>query len=796
MGVRRLTKVFCIALVVASCSQPTTGSGPETTVTPDETSGATPNQQPGTTGAGSSSTAGSDAPSPTTDSGGEPGAETPPLRWVRSDAPNLSAGTPGGWYADVSTLPDGGWVAAGTTFGRSLRPNPTVWSAPDGTSWRRAVLKTANGGRLLAVASRGNVLVAAGQAGSGADGPGLLFVRRGGGALKRVTSAVLRVPGGLRLFEAAAGPGGFIVIGTATELGSDSWVVLRSDGGRAWGHDRGLENALAASQSAEVSSVTVSDRGILVAGTVQAGGRRRGTIWRKSYGGRWRTEELPGNGHRVTGVAAGSGEALAVGGILGPRGYRPTVWRLGGGKWAAETPSISTAGRTLYNSFGESFESLSGVSGRWWATAYIDAVYVLLRSSDGTSWNESILPFGLSDPAGPPMDLLASAGSRALVASSDATRPSLVAAEGPRTFEVISDALPKKTPTRYADTSTAAKGQLVVLGGEVGADPAPVDIGGMVWVSNDGKHTRRTGDAQFSDAILSGATAQKGRQVLVGYDVFTTSFIATGQVNPITWSRPGSGGPWSPPQRSEATASADTTRILGVVGGNTAVAVGHEGTGADSFNPRFWFASQPGAWQRASGPDYEQWVSAEVVCPLGDGWVAFGVVVTGDETQAIAWTSDDGRAWEESAPPGTFHPDGSAVFDCADRESSVVAVGQVRGRQTNPAVWTTRDGRRFRRVEDPDLIAGRNGTLVGVDTDRDGRLYAVGTAEVDGVTRPILFRAAPGAQAWRATVLPDDVFLAPEGQQSVSDIAIFQRRIVIVGQYLGQAGFWSAALPG
>ena len=38
--------------------------------------------------------------------------------------------------------------------------------------------------------------------------------------------------------------------------------------------------------------------------------------------------------------------------------------------------------------------------GEWWATAYIDAVYVLLRSSDGKSWNEVILPFGLSDPAG------------------------------------------------------------------------------------------------------------------------------------------------------------------------------------------------------------------------------------------------------------------------------------------------------------------------------------------------------------------------------------------------------------
>ena len=244
----------------------------------------------------------------------------------------------------------------------------------------------------------------------------------------------------------------------------------------------------------------LGDGGILVAGTVQSGGRRRGTIWRKPYGGRWQTEALAGNGHVVTGVATDSGVALAVGGTLGSSGYSPTVWRLAGGEWVVQSPSISTSGRTLYNSYGESFESLSGDGGEWWATAYIDAVYVLLRSSDGTSWNEVILPFGLSDPAGPAVNLLASAGSRALVASSDPTQPVLVAAEGQTSSEVISEALPKRSSTRYASTADVAQGQLVVVGGQEDADPAPVSLGGLVWVSNDGRHTRLTSDAQFDDA--------------------------------------------------------------------------------------------------------------------------------------------------------------------------------------------------------------------------------------------------------------------------------------------------------
>ena len=105
----------------------------------------------------------------------------------------------------------------------------------------------------------------------------------------------------------------------------------------------------------------------------------------------------------------------------------------------------------------------------------------------------------------------------------------------------------------------------------------------------------------------------------------------------------------------------------------------------------------------------------------------------------------------------------------------MVAVGQVSGRQSNPAVWITKDGRRFRRVEDPDLIVGANGGLFGVDADKEGRLYAIGAAEIDGANRPVLFRSGPGGQTWQATVLPDDVFVAPEGQQSVNDIAIFQR---------------------
>ena len=292
MGVRRLTKVFCIALVVASCSQPTTGTG-RNPRPPRRDLGLTTDQEPRTTGAGSSSTAGSGARLRPPTAGAIPAPNRLPLRWVRSDAPNLSAGTPG--VVRRCLDPPRRWLGGRRhDIWSQPQTEPNRVERPHGTSWRRAVLKTANGGRLLAVASTGNVLVAAGQTGRGQMAP-VCFVRRGGGALRRVTSAVLRVPGGLRLFEAAAGPGGFIVIGTATEPGSDPWVVLRSDGGRA-GARPGLENALAASKSAEVSSVTVSDRGILVAGTVQAGGRRRGTIWRKSYGGRWRTEELPGTG--------------------------------------------------------------------------------------------------------------------------------------------------------------------------------------------------------------------------------------------------------------------------------------------------------------------------------------------------------------------------------------------------------------------------------------------------------------------------------------------------------------------
>ena len=122
------------------------------------------------------------------------------------------------------------------------------------------------------------------------------------------------------------------------------------------------------------------------------------------------------------------------------------------------------------------------------------------------------------------------------MASSDATRPALVAAEGQTTAEVISEALPTRTPTRYAATADVAQDQLIIVGGQEDADPAPVSLGGLVWVSDDGRRTRLTGDAQFGDAVLSAATAQKGRQVVVGYDVFTTLFIATGQVNPITWS--------------------------------------------------------------------------------------------------------------------------------------------------------------------------------------------------------------------------------------------------------------------
>ncbi len=340
VSVRRLIVVLCVG-VTAACSQPVTGGS---AIQPDENS-TQAQTSPGddsssTTGDRSSSTTDRTGPTSTTevDAGGGTPGPPPELRWVRSQAANLTAGTPGGWYADVATLPSGGWVAVGTTFGRSLNPNPTVWSAPNGTSWRRKMLDSPNGGRLLGVASRGDVLVASGQSGSGVGGAGLLYVRRDGGALKRVTAAILRVPGGLRLSEVAGGPGGFIVLGTATNPTDEPWVVLRSRDGGDWRRDRGLESALAAAPAADVSSVSVGDEGILVAGTVQSGDRRRGTVWRLPNGGSWRTETFAGNGHVVTGVATDSGEALAVGGTLGSDGYHPTVWRRSEGEWAAESP--------------------------------------------------------------------------------------------------------------------------------------------------------------------------------------------------------------------------------------------------------------------------------------------------------------------------------------------------------------------------------------------------------------------------------------------------------------------------
>ena len=108
-----------------------------------------------------------------------------------------------------------------------------------------------------------------------------------------------------------------------------------------------------------------------------------------------------------------------------------------------------------------------------------------------------------------------------------------------------------------------------------------------------------------------------------------------------------------------------------------------------------------GRWRRtwqSVADDPAAFANAEVraITTFGDGFVAVGVVGTAQQpTGAVAWTSADGSKWTRVDDPS--FADGIAVAVVAAPFGGLVAVGSDVGRREAVA-WTSPDGRRWTRA--------------------------------------------------------------------------------------------------
>ncbi|WP_433332696.1 hypothetical protein [Spirillospora sp. CA-294931] len=145
------------------------------------------------------------------------------------------------WMRGV-TAAQSGFVAVGglrdPAVGAGPAARPAVWTSPDGRQWTLQQLGLPAGlaeGGLGAIAAKGNLLVAAGNAASGAGPAVFAYVSADGGKTWKETK--LPVPDGtkdLQVSSVTATPQGFSVTGTAGAAGRTDVVTWTSADGNAF----------------------------------------------------------------------------------------------------------------------------------------------------------------------------------------------------------------------------------------------------------------------------------------------------------------------------------------------------------------------------------------------------------------------------------------------------------------------------------------------------------------------------------------------------------------------------------
>jgi hypothetical protein len=216
----------------------------------------------------------------------------------------------------------------------------------------------------------------------------------------------------------------------------------------------------------------------------------------------------------------------------------------------------------------------------------------------------------------------------------------------------------------------------------------PPDWTPVAWTSSDGLswsiHSIDTTEFTFPVAV---ATAAGGTVVAVG---------RSGKV-PVAWTSD-DGIAWQRHEVPILGGSDVAERMTAVVASKRGyVAGGSVGPELFERRARFWTSDDGNEW-RPVPEDAASFANAEVraITNFGDGYMAVGVVGTAQQPSgAVAWTSADGSRWTRIDDPSFV--DGIAVAVVAAPFGGLVAVGSDTERREAVA-WTSADGQRWTRA--------------------------------------------------------------------------------------------------
>ena len=261
-------------------------------------------------------------------------------------------------------------------------------------------------------------------------------------------------------------------------------------------------------------------------------------------------------------------------------------------------------------------------------------------------------------------------------------------------------------------------------GGYAAVGYAPPDWVPVAWTSRDGQtwsfHAMDPTPFTFPLALAPGAG---GEVVAVG---------RSGS-RPAAW-HSSDGTAWESMDVPVLGTGGAPERMTAVAaGGPGLVAGGSAGPELAERHARFWIASDGADWRPvADHPAAFDDAEVRSITAFDGGYVAVGVV--GDfqhPTGAVAWTSRDGERWTRIDDPD--FADGVAVSVIEAPFGGLVAVGSDVGRR-NAAAWISRDGTDWTRAPDEPSRQHSGGYAWLTDVVAiQGELVAVG--DIQGLQR-------------------------------------------------------------
>jgi hypothetical protein len=244
-------------------------------------------------------------------------------------------------------------------------------------------------------------------------------------------------------------------------------------------------------------------------------------------------------------------------------------------------------------------------------------------------------------------------------------------------------------------------------------------------------------DVVHPERTVGGVVADAGRVVAVGSTNGRAALWTSADA--VTWTR------------AKLPASKDTGRQRladAVHGGPGWLAVG--GTGS---HPLVLTSGDAVTWQPVAGRTF----GGDLVPSAAASGPAYVVVGTQGGTSAAAWTSADLKTWTRASGAGKddLTGDRSApkwMSDVAAGPNGFVAVGgQTKNKVSQPAVWTSPDGRRWTLSAAAPALP--NGTAQGSLTKvvaRGGALVATGVAGAYAFASV----SSDGGRTWQPSALP------------------------------------------